>query len=208
MPLVYQQNIDEHTRLAVWHITEQEDFFAPHVSLQRQISHPHKRLQHLAGRYLLKLLFPDFPLHLIAIADTRKPYIPAADFQFSISHCGDYAAAIVSTWQRVGIDIELPKAILLCLRQKFLTQAEDAMLCNFFGNTELALTLGWSAKEALFKWYGKGQVDFKKHLVLEGIGDAGNCIPCRMEKEPGVPLMVHASYMQGLVLCYVATGNS
>ena len=53
MPLVYQQNINAVTKIGVWHIAEAEDFFAT-VPLQKEITHWHKRLQHLAGRFLLK----------------------------------------------------------------------------------------------------------------------------------------------------------
>ena len=74
MPLFYQHNINDHARLAVWHITEPEDFFLQKTHLQKEIRHPHKRLQHLAGRYLLKILHPEFPLHLIEIADSNKPF--------------------------------------------------------------------------------------------------------------------------------------
>ncbi len=52
MPLFYQHNINEFTRLAIWHITEEEDFFLQKVPLKRDVSHAQKRLQHLAGRYL------------------------------------------------------------------------------------------------------------------------------------------------------------
>ncbi|MFX6226067.1 hypothetical protein ABTF68_21555, partial [Acinetobacter baumannii] len=55
---------------------------------------------------MLRVLYPDFPLELIAIADTRKPYLPDEQYHFSISHCGRFAAAIVSSDKRVGIDIE------------------------------------------------------------------------------------------------------
>ena len=76
MPLFYQQDINETTKLGVWKIEEPEDFFLRVVPLQRSITHPHKRLQHLAGRYLLPFLFPDFPHEEIEIADTRKPFLP------------------------------------------------------------------------------------------------------------------------------------
>ena len=65
MPLFYQHNINDSTKLAVWHIREDENFFKEKVTIQKEITHPHKRLQHLGGRYLLKILHPDFPLHLI-----------------------------------------------------------------------------------------------------------------------------------------------
>ena len=107
MPLFYHQVIDANSQLGIWKITEKEDFFLQTVSLQKAIAHPHKRLQHLAGRFLLKYLFPDFPYELIRIADTRKPFLKNEAYHFSISHCGDFAAAIVSRDKRVGIDIEL-----------------------------------------------------------------------------------------------------
>ena len=88
--------------MAVWHIAEPESFFLEQVPLQKQISHPHKRLQHLAGRLLLKELVPGFPVELIRIADTKKPYLENEPYHFSISHCGDYAAAIVSRLEARG----------------------------------------------------------------------------------------------------------
>ena len=108
MPIFYQQDIDTYTRLAIWKLEEAEDFFLKAVPLQREITHPHKRLQHLAGRWLLKYLFPEFPLELIRIADTRKPFLENEIFHFTISHCVDYAAVIVSEKCRVGVDIEIP----------------------------------------------------------------------------------------------------
>ena len=107
MPLFYQQDINATTKLAIWHIEEDEAFFIAKVPLQSNITHPHKRLQHLAGRYLLRFLFPDFPNEEILIATTRKPFLPDEQYHFSISHCGDFAAAIVSKNERVGIDIEI-----------------------------------------------------------------------------------------------------
>ena len=102
MPIFFQQDIDESTRLAIWEIGEEESFFLSQVPLQREITHPHKRLQHLAGRYLLKYLFPDFPVELILIADTRKPYLEDEAYHFSISHCDNYAAVVASKESRVG----------------------------------------------------------------------------------------------------------
>lgn len=165
MPLFYQQNINETTRLGIWKIEEPEDFFLGAVPLQKTITHPHKRLQHLAGRFLLPFLFPDFPHHEIEIADTRKPFLPDEQYHFSISHCGNYAAAIVSSTARVGIDIETITPRIDRIKHKFLHTDEllfvDARPLN--EQVEL-LTLLWSAKEAMFKWWGSGDVDFSEVL--------------------------------------------
>ena len=96
MAIFYQHQINENTRLGIWKIEETESFFLQKVPIKKDVSHPHKRLQHLAGRYLLTCLFPDFPLEEVLIADTRKPFLPNEAYHFSISHCGDFAAAIAS----------------------------------------------------------------------------------------------------------------
>ncbi len=145
MPLFYSHHIDENTRLAIWHITEPEDFFQEQVPASRTITHPHKRLQHLAGRYLLQFLFPDFPLQLIQVATTKKPFLPDESHHFSISHCGDYAAAIVSTTNRVGIDIEQPVQKLALLAPKFLNENEMKLMPVNHQDKLQALTMLWSA---------------------------------------------------------------
>jgi len=165
MPLFYQQDINASTRLAVWKLEETEDFFSATVPLQREISHPHKRLQHLAGRYLLRYLFPAFPYEEILIADTRKPFLPSEAFHFSISHCGDYAAAIVSSSHRVGIDIETFTERVHRIKHKYLHPQEQRFVNTFPAEQQTALlTFLWSAKEAMFKWWGNGDVDFSEVL--------------------------------------------
>lgn len=210
MPLVYQHTINSNTRSALWKIEEDETFFLRKVPVKRDVTHPHKRLQHLAGRYLLTQLFPDFPLHEIEIADTRKPYLPDEAFHFSISHCGAYAAAIVSTKQRVGIDIEVPTEKVFAISHKFLS-AEEMELLNVASLSSGQLldyaTLFWSAKETLFKWYGSGQVDFRKHLQLRrmhGTEEEGT-IACCFQKNTNLPINVSYRFLHGLALSWVNT---
>src|SRR5450432_710236 len=148
MPLFYQHNINPGTKLGVWHIAEPESFFLEKVPLKKDVSHPFKRLQHLAGRYLLPLLFSGFPLEEILIADTRKPFLESERYHFSISHCGQFAAAIVSTTNRVGVDIESIKPRIGALAHKFMSSDEEQMIGDNLSDEWL--TLVWSAKESLF----------------------------------------------------------
>jgi phosphopantetheinyl transferase len=137
------------------------------VPQHRDVTHPHKRLQHLAGRFLLQFLFPDFPYHLIQLADTRRPYLPNEEYHFSISHCGDYAAAIVSKTSRVGIDIEIPTQRIIRIKDKFLSpQEKTGWQADDLKPDIISLTLLWSCKEAVFKWYGNGGIDFSDHIQL------------------------------------------
>ncbi len=198
MPLSFQKQINDNTKIGVWHITEAEDFFLKKVTLQRTITHPHKRLQHLAGRYLLPELFPAFPLALIDIADTRKPFLPGEPFHFSISHCGDYAAAIVSTVNRVGVDIEVPHPKIERVKNKFLSEKELLLLGVSDPDNTSMLTMAWSVKEAIFKWYGEGEMDFIRHMQITGLQKAttGIIAECIFKKERAIILEVK-SIMHG-----------
>jgi len=203
VPLFYQQDINEQTRLAVWKIAEPESFFLEKVTLKKEITHPHKRLQHLAGRYLLRYLFPDFPAESIAIADTRKPFLPDEQYHFSISHCGDYAAAIVSSTERVGIDVELLTPRVEKIKHKFLHPEELTMVEQSTADTITLLTLLWSAKEALFKWWGNGDVDFSEVLRIHQLPEQGEgTINASFIKTTIFPLSLHYQLFGNLTLVW------
>jgi phosphopantetheinyl transferase len=209
LPLVYQHTINSNTKAGLWHIAEPEDFFLEKVPLKRDVTHPHKRLQHLAGRYLLPTLFEDFPLNEILIADTRKPFLPDEKYHFSISHCGNYAAAIVSSTQRVGVDIEQPTDKILRISNKFLTQHEKMFLDEQMGTAQLLqlATLLWSTKESMFKWFGDGGVDFREHMhieTIEGNDEEGKLI-CSFQKFDPLPLTVQYRFMKELVMSWVVS---
>ncbi len=203
MPIFFQHQINENTRLGIWKIEETLDFFESHVPQHRDVTHPHKRLQHLAGRFLLPYLFPDFPFRLIKIADTRKPFLPNEEFHFSISHCGDYAAAIVSKNKRVGVDIEIPVEKILRIKDKFLSPVEKRIFSveNEMADKEM-LTLLWSCKESVFKWYGNGNVDFSEHIQLLSQNHEGEAINCFFSKNHSDLSIRYRSFDQ-LILAWI-----
>ena len=212
MPLFYQHNIDDATKMGVWHIAETESFFLDKVPLPiLGITHYHKRLQHLADRYLLQELFPEFPYHLIEIADTKKPFLLNEEYHFSVSHCGDYAAVIINKDQRVGIDIELVTPKIERIKHKFLSG--DELIGNWkleISNTAPIqsanlLTLLWSCKEAVFKWYGYGGVDFKKHihLIPTNVNLQSGIICCEFLKNEKIFLNIYYKFFEDMCLTWV-----
>lgn len=212
MALFYQHNINDSTRLGLWKIEEPETFFLEAVPDNAQVTHPYKRLQHLAGRYLLPGLFPDFPTRDILIADTRKPFLPNEVYHFSISHCGNFAAAIVSSKRRVGVDIELVTPRLRAIAHKFVDHDEKVFLREWEHLPQIHLqitTILWSAKEAIFKWYGFGQVDFRQHIQLSAIpvfhANEWMTLSFLFLKHEPLPLTVHAKVFDSLVLAYVTS---
>lgn len=206
MPLFYQQDINESTRLAVWKITEDEEFFISQVPLQRSITHPHKRLQHLAGRLLLKEMYPDFPYELIQIADTRKPFLIDEQYHFSISHAAEFAAVIISRDHRVGVDVEVRTSKVMKVLHKFLEPAERSLLSSSEDKPFLQETLGWSAKETMFKWHGDGGLDFKEHMhIMKHHSSQKGVMWCMFSAEPAGSLDVHFRIFDDLCLTWVCT---
>ncbi|MCW3118354.1 MAG: 4-phosphopantetheinyl transferase [Chitinophagaceae bacterium] len=210
MPVFFQHQINESTRLGIWKIEETEEFFKNNVPQHRDVTHPRKRLQHLAGRFLLQFLAPDFPYELIQIAETRKPFLSNEKYHFSISHCGDYAAAIISKNRRVGIDIEISKQKIGRISEKFLSREEHAIFNiqhsapdpPFPAPDYLKLTLLWSAKEAVFKWYGEGGVDFREDIHLLKQHEGPGTVDCFFSKTT-TNLTIHHRYFESLVLDWV-----
>lgn len=212
MALFYQHNINEHTKVGIWRIEEPESFFLEKVPLKRDVSHPYKRLQHLAGRYLLPALYEDFPLSEILVADTRKPFLESEQYHFSISHCGNFAAAIVSNTNRVGVDVEFVTPRLRRIAEKFLHPKEALFLQDWEPLSQLHLeltTLLWSAKEAIYKWHGEGMMDFKEHMRLSGAITAGSnewvTMPFEFRKNTVIPMTVTARLFDQLGLAWVVT---
>lgn len=207
MPLFYQHNIEKNTRLAIWKIEEPASFFLPEVPVKRDITHPQKQLQHLAGRYLLPYLFPDFPNREIVVADTHKPYLPKEQYHFSISHCGDFVAVIVSKNARVGIDIEAFSQKIVKVKNKFLTAPELDLVTENDHIDLQKITAFWSAKEAIYKWWSYGDISLKNNIHIEGITtDMPAQIQATLEvAQTTYPLSIEIKLFETISLCWLMT---
>ena len=151
-------------------------------------------------------LFEDFPLQEIIIADTRKPFLEDEVYHFSISHCGNFAAAIVSKDSRVGIDIEIPTEKISRIMYKFLSAKEHELFHLIEPDKDRIpfSTLLWSAKESVFKWYGSGGVDFRKEIQLKKQHEGNETIESFFSKN-NTELIVHYRQFEHLVLAWVVS---
>jgi phosphopantetheinyl transferase len=177
MPIIFQHSSLEGPQLAVWKIEEPLPFFENTVPVASHIPHPQVRLRHVAARYLLNELRPGFPYHQLQIADSGKPYLPGEELHFSLTHCGDFAAAIVSEKGSVGVDLEATGDRIFRIRHKFLSDQEQLLLQTVAGLSDLqegalasqCLTRAWSAKESVYKWQGKSGIDFIRDIRITNV---------------------------------------
>jgi phosphopantetheinyl transferase len=92
------------------------------------------------------------------------------------------------------------------IKDKFLSA--DEVTAWGIGNRQLAmadsqlLTLLWSCKEAVFKWYGNGGVDFSEHIQLQKQNSESSNIDCFFSKNQ-TELSVNYHLFDHLVLAWV-----
>ncbi len=162
MPLFKEWTINNNALAAIWKIEESEEFFSSNTGIESNIKNEKRRVEHLAGRYLLKHLVEDFPLMSIGKDEHDKPRIEDNEYYFSISHSWPYVAAMIDPHNEAGIDIQTWHHNIGRIQDKFLSEAEQKLFHN-----EQLITLAWCAKEAAYKWNGKRGVDFIEHLPIE-----------------------------------------
>lgn len=172
MPVILHKPFDDASVLAVWEITETAEelqaalqFNEAEWAYLNTIKNEGRRLSWLGSRVLLRHLLntSDF-IHLHA-DEQGKPFLQHSPYHISLSHSGKYAAVMISKKGPVGVDIELMGEKIKRIASKFLTESELSFIDP---DRELEhLYACWCAKEALFKWYGKGNLPFKESLVLK-----------------------------------------
>ena len=147
--------------LCLWKITEDiADFNLP-ISPEES-DNLSRNQQWLAGRAALDAL--DVDIEALQKDTYGKPMIVGGSAQVSLSHCKSYAAAIKSQ-NPVGIDIEEITPRIERIAPRFVHEHEWKFVSN--RDRLVYLYVLWSAKEALYKLYGKKSVDFKNHMIAK-----------------------------------------
>jgi 4'-phosphopantetheinyl transferase len=122
-----------------------------------QIAHPHRRIEYLASRAALNEIYPESTV----IYQEKKPLLTDGS-HVSFSHNVRFGVAARSLSKNLGVDLESERtAQLEKIKHKFLSAQEAA-----FTHTANDLHIIWGAKEALFKLYGHGSVDFLTELEV------------------------------------------
>jgi 4'-phosphopantetheinyl transferase len=92
-----------------------------------------------------------------------KPYLEGSTLKISLSHSHQWLLAAVHQKEEVGVDIEQVKDKIKNIATRFLSEEE---LKHAMGDSE-RLTLYWAAKEAVYKAYGKKQIEFRSAIAVQ-----------------------------------------
>lgn len=164
MPQIFHFQDSEY-QLGIWKIEEPENFFINGLhETQSQLPEltPQRKLQSLAARFLLTQMLDED--NTIVKNAQNQPFIQNDERYLSISHSFDMAAVLVAH-RACGIDIEKNLPRLQRIASKFLIPDELERINGEHALSQLYRI--WGAKEAMFKAYGLGQIDFKKDLKVD-----------------------------------------
>jgi len=172
MPVIYNKDIDDHTILSVWKIEETEEQLFSGLQLKQHeldfvasLKGSKRLLQWLSTRLLLRTMLNTSQYIDCRIDAHGKPYLVDLSYQISLSHSYDYASVMIGKSNSVGVDIEQIKTKIHRIQQKFLSVAELEQL-GVKDHTQ-GLYVCWCVKEAVYKWYGKKGLEFRKHIHIQ-----------------------------------------
>lgn len=174
MPIVFDLKIDAHTELAVWKIEESHAQLMAGLQLKQHeldiiesFKSEKRALQWLSTRLLLRTMLDTQEYIDCKMDDHGKPYLVNHDYHISLSHSYDYAAVMISrdASKKVGVDMEMIKHKIKLVKHKFLSDRELAQ--KQIGDNINGLYVCWCAKEAIYKWHGKKELEFKRDIHIK-----------------------------------------
>lgn len=169
MPLKIYHTIEPEGEIGIWNILESEDYFLSKLDLTKvefeyfSKIKGRRRTEWLAVRYLLHFMSGRETRGAIIKDEYGKPHLKNSEWHISISHSQNKAAVIASP-KLVGIDIQNFVPRIDRIAHKFMSPIELSSLSENFHLEHLHIY--WGAKEALYKAYGKKELEFKEHLRL------------------------------------------
>ena len=177
MPLHSIQLLASGARLGLWHLQETTAALWPllprpaaYQPLLPITTHTARQTQWLAGRVLVHELLahfeadnaPSSAIHLDNDPDGRPHLVGWPEAAVSLSHSGEWVAALLAPAGRVGVDVELVRDKARQLARRFLSEAE---LATIPGAASSHYSLLWSAKETLYKLAAQRGLVFREHLL-------------------------------------------
>jgi len=170
MGCITKHYLNEFSILGVWKIEEDLETLMNLVVLDIEEQKKYKgfrsnsrKLEFLSVRALLAELIGKEAS--IAYNKNNKPFLKDGSRFISISHSHKLTAILLSTNEKVGIDLEYMSSNIATLAFKFLNRKEKITKEN--NNRRYHLYLHWCAKEALYKICDKEGINFRDNITIE-----------------------------------------
>ena len=160
-----------------------------------------RRCEWLTTRWLLQqVLSKDTKIIYNA---NGKPVLSNKLYSVSISHCRELIAIIINKSNKaIGIDCETITDRIFKIKHKFAQQELPEITKHELEN----LTLVWSAKEALYKLYSHGGLEFNEHLRINNFefSTEGGTFTGTISKETICHYNIHFKHIRNSLLVWVS----
>ena len=181
MGCITKHYLNEFSILGVWKIEEDLDTLLNLAVLDNDEKKKYKgfasnsrKLEFLSVRALLaELIGKDAK---IVYNKNNKPFLKDGSRFISISHSHKLTAILLSTNEKVGIDLEYMSTNIAAIAFKFLNRKEK--VAREQDERRYHLYIHWCAKEALYKICDKEGISIRKNLTIEPfkVQDSGEII--------------------------------
>jgi len=170
MGCISKHYLNEFSVLGVWKIEEDLNTLLESVVLDpddrkkyKVFASTSRKLEFLSVRALLtELLGKDAR---IVYNKNNKPFLKDGSRFISISHSNKLTAILLSTNEKVGIDLEYMSTNIGAIAFKFLNRREK--ITKELDKRRYHLYLHWCAKEALYKICDKEGISIKRNITIE-----------------------------------------
>src|SRR5664279_4597606 len=170
MGCITKHYLNEFSILGVWKIEEDLSTLLDLVVLDNDekkkykgFSSTSRKLEYLSVRALLAELIGKETK--IVYNKNNKPFLSDGSRFISISYSHKLTAILLSTNEKVGIDLEYMSSNIATMAFKFLNRKEKITKEN--NNRRYHLYLHWCAKEALYKICDKEGINFRNNITIE-----------------------------------------
>jgi hypothetical protein len=136
--------------------------------------------------HLMKTLFPPDGKRW-SYTESGKPFLPQSALDLSFSHSENITVCQLSECISCGIDIQHYREKILRVKDKFLNAAELLFAESLSEKEKIPmLTAMWSAKEVLYKLYGKGFIDYLNKFTIHPFRRTDPLITARADFGEGI----------------------
>ncbi len=186
MACITEHYLNENTLLGVWKIEEDLKTLLEMVQFGPEDKKKFKtfrstsrKLEFLSVRALLAEL--KGPESKIVYNKNNKPFIKDGSHFISITHSNKLTAIMLSTRERIGIDLEYMSSNISALSFKFINRKEK--ITKDRNNKRYHLYLHWCAKEALYKICDKEGISIRRDITI---------FPFKLEESGDIKGKVHS----------------
>jgi len=170
MGCISKHYLTEETEIGVWRIEEDLPTLLKKVTLESEdekrfstFRSTSRKLEFLSVRALLAEMMGDDAR--IVYNKNNKPFLKDGSRFISISHSNKLTAILLSTTERVGIDLECMSSNISRIAFKFINSKEKVTKDKTL--KKMHLFIHWCAKEAIYKICDKEGINIRKDITID-----------------------------------------